>query len=161
MQTIDQNYQQDYNGRARTPAEHEVRYFMRVPPVTINLASSLSDALTLMHEHDIRRLPVVLDTGELRGIITDGDIRGADIMRSAGFMPVDIAETLRQVQVYQVMTENPIAVSDSTSLREVATLMIENHIGGIPVVDDHRMVVGIITESDLFEVLVQRLDAEC
>ena len=157
MQTITHNH----NGRTRTPAEHEVRYFMRVPPVTINLASSLSDALTLMHEHDIRRLPVVLDTGELRGIITDGDIRGADIMRSAGFMPGDIAETLRQVHVYQVMTENPIAVSDSTSLREVATLMIENHIGGVPIIDDHRIVVGIITESDLFEVLVQRLDAEC
>lgn len=157
MQTITHNH----NGGTWTPAEHEVRYFMRVPPVTINLASSLSDALTLMHEHDIRRLPVVLDTGELRGIITDGDIRGADIMRSAGFMPSDIADTLRQVHVYKVMTENPIAVSDSTSLREVATLMIENHIGGIPIVDDNRIVVGIITESDLFEVLVQRLDAEC
>ncbi|RRR66465.1 MAG: CBS domain-containing protein [Candidatus Viridilinea halotolerans] len=144
---------------ARVPAEQEVRYYMRTPPVTLNIAAPLSDALALMREHDVRRLPVVVDTGELRGMITQGDIRGADVMRIAGLDPLDIAQALRQVKVYEVMTENPITVAPETGLREAAMLMIENKIGGLPVVDDQNCVVGIITESDLFETLVQQLDS--
>lgn len=146
--------------RERVPAEQEVRYYMRTPAVTINIAAPLSDALALMREHDIRRLPVVIDTGELRGMITQGDIRGADVMRIAGLDPLDIAQALRQVKVYEVMTESPIAITPETGLREAAMLMIENKIGGLPVVDDQLHVVGIITESDLFETLVQQLDSQ-
>lgn len=143
------------------PAEQEVRYYMRTPAVTINIAAPLSDALALMREHDVRRLPVVIDTGELRGIITQGDIRGADVMRIAGLDPLDIAHALRHVKVYEVMTEQPIAISPETGIREAAMLMIENKIGGLPVIDEQNRVAGIITESDLFETLVQQLDANC
>lgn len=133
---------------------------MRAPAVTVNLAAPLSEALALMRDHDIRRLPVVIDTGELRGIITQGDIRGADVLRAGGFDPLVIGDALRQIKVYQVMTENPLAVTPETSLREAAMLMLENKIGGLPVVDTNKMVVGIITESDLFESLVQQLDQQ-
>ncbi len=143
----------------RVPAEQEVRYFMRTPAVTVNIAWPLSDALALMREHDVRRLPVVIDTGELRGIITQGDIRGADVMRLAGIDPLDIAHALRQVKVYEVMSEGPIAITPETGIREAAMLMIENKVGGLPVVDEQGRVIGIITESDLFETLVQQLDA--
>lgn len=144
---------------APVPAEQEVRYYMRTPAVTINIAAPLSDALALMREHDVRRLPCVIDTGELRGIITQGDIRGADVMRVAGLDPLDIAHALRHVRVYEVMTENPIAIVPETGIREAAMLMIENKFGGLPVVDEQNRVIGIITESDLFETLVQQLDA--
>jgi CBS domain-containing protein len=140
------------------PAEQEIRYWMRTPAVTINLAAPLSDALALMREHDVRRLPVVIDTGELRGMITQGDIRGADIMRVAGLDPLDIAQALRRVKVYEVMTPSPLAITPETGLREAAMLMIENKFGGLPVVDDQNRVIGIITESDLFETLVLQLD---
>jgi hypothetical protein len=69
--------------RASVPAEEEIRFWMRAPAVTVNLAAPVSEALALMREHNIRRLPVVIDTGELRGIITQGDIRGADLLRVA------------------------------------------------------------------------------
>jgi acetoin utilization protein AcuB/CBS domain-containing protein len=140
------------------PAEQEVRYWMRAPAVTINLAAPLSDALGLMREHDVRRLPVVIDTGELRGMITQGDIRGADVMRVAGLDPLDIAQALRRVMVYEVMTSHPLAITPEAGLREAAMLMIENKIGGLPIIDDQNRVVGIITESDLFETLVFQLD---
>lgn len=140
------------------PVEQEIRYWMRTPAVTINLAAPLSDALAMMREHDVRRLPVVIDTGELRGMITQGDIRGADVMRVAGLDPIDIAQALRRVKVYEVMTHKPLAVTPETGLREAAMLMIENKCGGLPVVDDQYHVIGIITESDLFETLVLQLD---
>lgn len=144
--------------QAAVPAEQEIRFWMRAPAITVNLAAPVSEALTLMREHNVRRLPVVIDTGELRGIITQGDIRGADVLRVAGMDPFDIADALRRVKVYEVMTENPITVSPETGLREAAMLMIENKIGGLPVVDEHNNVVGIITESDLFESLVSALE---
>jgi acetoin utilization protein AcuB/CBS domain-containing protein len=142
----------------RAPAEQEIRFWMRAPVVTVNLAAPVSEALALMYEHDVRRLPVVIDTGELRGMITQGDIRGADVLRAGGFDPLMIGDALRQIKVYQVMTEQPLTVTPETGLREAAMLMIENKIGGLPVIDPNSKVVGIITESDLFEALVQQLD---
>src|SRR4051812_25246747 len=72
------------------PAEQEIRFWMRAPAVTININAPVSEAPALMREHDVRRLPVTLNTGELCGMITQGDIRGADILRMGGFDPVDI-----------------------------------------------------------------------
>src|SRR5690349_3516484 len=140
------------------PAEQELRFWMRAPAVTINIAAPVSEALALMREHDIRRLPVVVDTGEVRGMITHGDIRGADMLCVDGVNLFEIAESLRRIRVYEVMSAPPITVTPETGLREAAMLMIENKIGGLPVVDDENFVVGIITESDLFEALVQQLD---
>lgn len=145
--------------RVAVPPAQEIRFWMRAPAVTINLAAPLSEALSMMREHEVRRLPVVIDTGELCGIITQGDIRGADVLTSAGLDPLDIAEALRRVKVYEVMSNDPIAITPETGLREAAMLMIENKIGGLPVVDEQGLVVGIVTESDLFEALVQQLDS--
>lgn len=141
--------------------DQEIRFWMYAPAITINLAAPVSEALALMYEHDIRRLPVVIDNGELRGIITLGDIRGADLLKAAGLDPADITDALSRVKVYEVMTWYPLAVTPETGLREAAILMREHKIGGLPVVDTiSNEVVGIITESDLFEALVHRLDQE-
>jgi acetoin utilization protein AcuB/CBS domain-containing protein len=142
------------------PIEQQIRYWMRTPAITLNLGASVSEALVLMCEHNVRRLPIVLDSGELCGIITQGDIRGADLLRAAGLAPQVIGDALRQLKVSDVMAEGPVVVTPATSLREAALLMIEHKIGGLPVVSHSGEVVGIITESDLFEALVQQLDRE-
>src|SRR6185295_13973394 len=103
-----------HHTRATVPAEQEIRFWMRAPAVTINIAAPLSEALALMREHDVRRLPATLDTGELRGIITQGDIRGADVLRVAGLDPVDIADALRYVKVIGVMSQDPLTVTPET-----------------------------------------------
>ncbi|HEU4328573.1 MAG TPA: CBS domain-containing protein [Roseiflexaceae bacterium] len=148
-----------YPGRLGVPAEQQIRFWMRAPAITINIAAPVSEALGLMHEHDVRRLPAVIDTGELRGIITQGDIRGAEVLRAAGVDLGEIATSLRRIKVYEAMTDDPITVTPQTGLREAAMLMLEHKIGGLPVVDEANTVVGIITESDLFEALVQQLDS--
>ncbi|HEX5692796.1 MAG TPA: CBS domain-containing protein [Roseiflexaceae bacterium] len=142
------------------PAEQAIRYWMRAPAFTIPFDAALSDALALMREHNVRRLPVTLDTGELCGMITQGDIRGADVLRFAGLDERAVADALRRIKVFEVMSEQPFSVTVDTGLREAAMLMIEHKIGGLPVVDGSGDVVGIITESDLFEVLVQELDRD-
>src|SRR5262245_24475941 len=140
--------------------EQAIRYWMRAPVITVTFDAPLSEALALMREHDVQRLPVVLGTGERCGMMTQGDIRGADVLRVAGFDALAVADALRQVKVYDVMAERPFSITPETNLREAAMLMIEHKISGLPVVDNSGDVVGIITESDLFEVLVQELDRE-
>lgn len=140
------------------PAAQEIRYWMSTPPITITLDAQVSEALALMHERSIRRLPVITATGEVCGIITDGDVRGADVLRATGMDLRDIASSLQRTLVFEVMTETPLTVQPGTSLREAALLMLDNKIGGLPVVDEHNAVVGIVTESDLFEALICYLD---
>jgi CBS domain-containing protein len=144
----------------KVPAEQEIRYWMRAPALTISELAPLSQVLAQMREHDVRRLPVVTEEGVLCGMITQGDIRGADVLRAGGVDTLAIASALQHIQVSQVMAERPVAVTPETGLREAALLMIENKIGGLPVVDQDLNVVGIVTESDLFEVLVQQLDQQ-
>jgi len=141
-----------------TKAAQEIRYWMSALPITITADAPVSEALALMHEHAIRRLPVVTNTGELCGMITDGDIRGADVLHATGLDLREIASSLRRILVYEVMAERPISVAPATTLREAALLMLDNKIGGLPVVDAGNIVVGVITESDLFEALVCYLD---
>jgi len=102
------------------PAEQAIRYWMRAPAITVIYDTPLSDALALMHAHDVRRLPVVLDTGELCGMITQGDIRGADVLRLAGLDSLAVADALRRVKVYEVISERPLSVTPETGLCEAA-----------------------------------------
>ena len=128
--------------------------WMHTPAVTLNLNAPVSAALALLREHNLQHLPIILDTGELCGMITQGDIRGAEILRSAGLDPVEIADALKRLKVYEVIGERLIAATPATSLREAALLMLENKIGGLPVVDSSGDVIGIITESDILRAFV-------
>jgi CBS domain-containing protein len=136
------------------PADQQAGDWMHAPVVTLNLYASVGEALALMRERSLRHLPVVLDTGELCGMITHGDIRGVDMLRAAGLDPAQIAGALDKLRVYEVMGERSIAITPETSLAEAAQLMIEHKIGGLPVVDSSGDVVGILTESDLFRAFV-------
>ncbi len=134
--------------------DQQISDWMHTPAITLNINAPVSAALALMCEHNLRHLPIVLDTGELCGIITQGDIHGADLLRIAGLDPLVITDALERLHVYDVIGERLIAVTPATSLRDAALLMIENKIGGLPVVDRSGDVVGIITESDIFRAFV-------
>jgi acetoin utilization protein AcuB/CBS domain-containing protein len=127
---------------------------MHTPAITLKLDAPVSEALALMREHDLQHLPIVLDTGELCGMITQGDIRGAETLRVAGLDPLVIGDALKRLKVFEVIGERLIAVTSETSLREAALLMLEHKIGGLPVVDSSGDVVGIIAESDILRAFV-------
>lgn len=139
-------------------AAQQIRFWMSQPPFTISMDAQVSEALALMHEHSVRRLPVIDGNGQLCGVITDGDIRGAELLTGAGLDLREVANALRRTMVCNVMTADPISITPTTTLREAAMLMLDNKIGGLPVVDETNVVVGLITESDLFDALVCYLD---
>jgi CBS domain-containing protein len=126
-----------------------VRKHMSTPPITIAEDTDFKSALGLMQKHRIRRLPVVDTGGALTGIVAERDLLvAADRHLSS---PVDVA---------RIMTREVVTVGETTPVVDAAMLMMERKIGGLPVVDPSRKLLGIITETDLLKVLVAMLRRE-
>jgi len=126
-----------------------VRKHMSAPPIAIADDTDFKNALGLMQKHRIRRLPVVDAGGVLIGIVAERDLLvAADRYLNS---PVDVE---------RIMTRQVVTVGDTTPVVDAAELMMERKIGGLPVVDPSRKLLGIITETDLLKALVAMLRRE-
>lgn len=133
-----------------------VKEWMTKNVVTVTTHATLPDAHKIMKERKIRRLPVVDDNGHLVGIITRGDVREASPSDATTLSIYELNYLLAKLTVDKIMTRNPLTVTPDTLVKDAARLMLEHKIGGLPVIENNQ-VVGIITESDIFRVMVQRL----
>jgi acetoin utilization protein AcuB len=123
--------------------------------VTVTPDTTLPDAHRLMSKNEIRRLPVV-KKGRLVGIVTRGDVRGAEPSEATSLSIWELNYLLARLKISEIMTPKPISVSPDATISQAAQLMLENKISGIPVVDVDENVVGIITESDIFRLVVSQ-----
>lgn len=128
-----------------------VRDWMSAPVITVREGTSLLGASDLMRRHNVRRLPVVDSRGALCGIVTRSDIdqaapRGDDRVFALAGRAID-----------EVMTRGVIAVAPDQPVRDAAQMMIARKVSGLPVVADGTL-VGILTESDIFRLVVQTWD---
>jgi CBS domain-containing protein len=130
-----------------------VKMWMTSKPITIHPQNTLPQARKVMEEKRIRRLPVIED-GELVGIITLGDIREAQPSDANTLRPFEMEQLIGLITVDTVMTANPVTVTPDTHIMEAAQLMLENKIGGLPVLSNGEL-VGIITETDFCRLLTQ------
>jgi len=131
-----------------------VREIMSAPAVVIAWRGSVLNASALMQTHGIRRLPVVDDENVVIGVISLGDVREAtSVYNTASPYAPDSDDILLAVD--EVMTAPAIVVATDDTLRHVVQLMLDHKIGGIPVVDDQGCALGMVTESDLFRLLIQ------
>lgn len=133
-----------------------VRDRMTLDPVTITPAASVADALRLMNERKIRRLPVVDDAGKVVGIVSDRDLLQASPSPATSLAIWEIHELLAKLTVEKTMTRDVVTVTEDTPLEEAARVMVDNKIGGLPVMRGGEL-VGIISESDLFKTLLELL----
>lgn len=131
-----------------------VRDWMIPDPITVGPETTLPQAHRLMMEHSIRRLPVVKD-GRLVGMVTLGDLRGAEPSGATSLSIWEVNYLLSQLHVEEIMTPRPYTVSEDATLGEAAQMMLAHKISGLPVVDEGGDIVGIITESDIFRMVVQ------
>ena len=126
-------------------------------PLVMTPAETIGQADELMTENRIRQLPVV-DEGALLGIITDRDIRSF-LAQSALVEPEERAKVLR-TKVSEIMTAEPLTLAPDDDLREAVELLIDEKIGGIPVVDHAEGLVGIVTYVDVLRCFLNRLEEE-
>jgi CBS domain-containing protein len=135
-------------------------------------ATSVGELARLMVDHRVPGVPII-DGGELVGIVTEGDLiqREANvdvpavatlfdavIMADAG---EPFAEELRHVLATtagELMSTPVISIRDIATISELATLMMQERVNPVPVIDDGRRIVGLATRTGLVE-MIARLEA--
>ena len=126
-------------------------------PLTVEPNDTIGQAEEIMNQENIRQLPVVRGT-ELVGIITDRDIRS--FISGHLFTTPEEREKAMNTKIATVMTTKPISLSPEDELRDAIELLIEEKVGGIPVVDEAEGLVGIITYVDMLRHFLDRLQGE-
>jgi len=132
-----------------------VRWRMTPNPIVIDPQTSILDALHIMKEKKVRRLPVVAH-GKLVGIVTEKDLRESPSLKATSLSIFELNYLLAKTPVSEVMTKDPITVTPDTTIEDAAVIMRDNQISGLPVVEDGK-IVGIVTETDIFDMLVKLL----
>jgi CBS domain-containing protein len=124
----------------------QVRKHMSAPATTVRADTDYRAAFDAMRERGIHHLPVVDANGHLVGIVAQRDMLVAATRHHNA--PVEMAEVMRRPVV---------STKADVQIVEAARLMMSQKIGCLPVVDAEMNVLGVITESDLFEVFVRML----
>ncbi len=119
----------------------KVKHWMVKEVITVSPGASLEEAIQLMKRHAIRHLPVA-ESGKLLGLVTESSIRQYA-------RPEELSRAVREVMIL-----NPITVSPEATIDEAARLIYRHKIGGLPVVENNRL-VGIITITDLLEAFIE------
>lgn len=132
-----------------------VKNSMTKNPYTITADASISDAVTTLREKGLKRLPVV--SGEkVVGILTQLDIQKVSPTKATSLSIFEINYLLSKLTVEDAMSKKVITIEADRLLEEAAVIMRENRIGTLPVVEDGKL-VGIITESDIFDAFINLL----
>lgn len=132
----------------------QIRHWMTPSVITVTPDTSLLKAGKIMRENNVRRLPVVDAEDRVIGIVSDRDVRDASPSKATTLDTYELRYLLAEIKVAQIMTKNPLVARPDDTVEKAAMVMLDNKIGGLPVVDAEKRVVGIISEQDVFKVLV-------
>lgn len=130
---------------------------MTKDPLTVTPTETIGQADELMNTNKIRQLPVVQGK-DLVGIVTDRDIRS--FLSGSLLEGVEAREEALNTKVREIMTTEPMTLSPDDDLQEAVEIMIDEKIGGIPVVDEAEGLVGIVTYVDVLRCFLNRLQEE-
>lgn len=126
-------------------------------PLSMTPSETVGQADELMAENRIRQLPVV-DGSTLVGIITDRDIRS--FLDAGSLLVPDARAKALATEIKEVMSTDPLTLSPDDDLQEALELLIDEKIGGIPVMDQAEGLVGIVTYVDVLRCFLDLLREE-
>lgn len=132
-----------------------VRNVMTSNPFTASPDTTIAEALAIMRENGIRRLPV-LKNGKLIGIVTKRRLLEVSPSPATSLSVFEMNYLLAKTVVKDIMTKDVLTVSPDALLEQAAVLMADSNIGGLPVMENNKL-VGIITEKDIFQSFVEVL----
>jgi len=130
-----------------------VKNWMSKNVITVDINDSMQDAMKLLKENDIRMLPV-MKKAKLVGIVTDRDLKKASASDATTLEVHELLYLLMKIKVKDIMTRDVITVPPDYTVEETAQVLQKNRISGAPVVDADGQLVGTITQTDLFRVLI-------
>jgi len=126
---------------------------MTPTPKTIESNATIADASEMMRSNKIRRLPVV-DNGQLVGIVTDRDLRSVSPSPATTLSIFELNYLLAKMKVKDIMHKDVVTIDVGATIEEAALTMSNHHIAGLVVVNSAGSVVGIITETNIFNSFV-------
>ncbi|HEX6987863.1 MAG TPA: CBS domain-containing protein [Bacillota bacterium] len=136
----------------------KVHEFMSPNPVTIEQDQNLREAYLLMQRHGIRHLPVIDIYDRILGIVSRNDLYRAIGLRESRDLASHV-DRLERLWAQDVMISPAYSVNAGDDLTVAIDVMLTNKVGALPVVDDDRRVVGIISEIDMLSLLRDLLQA--
>jgi CBS domain-containing protein len=125
----------------------KVSQYMSRSVLTIAPQTEFHRAFDIMHSRRIHHLPVV-DGDRVVGIVAERDL----LLAAANFGSAE-------VPVAEIMHGSPVCISENAALKQAAQLLVTNHIGSLPVLNARKVLVGIITETDIFKITAGTLHA--
>lgn len=124
-------------------------------PVTVTPDVSISTAFGIMKEQSFRRLPVV-QGGKLIGIVTEKELQQVSPSKATTLSVFELNYLLEKTTIKDAMSRDPITVQDDDLIEKAALLMRTNKVGALPVMHGDRL-VGLITESDIFDAFIDTM----
>ena len=120
--------------------------------IAVDVDDSISDAVSLMKDNKIKHLPV-LQQGNLRGIVSDRDIKEYSPSKATVLDIYELHYLLAKTKMKEIMRTGLITTGSNTPVEEAAMTMMDHDIGCLPVVDQGRL-AGIVTRRDIYRALV-------
>jgi acetoin utilization protein AcuB len=131
-----------------------VQGWMSADVITVEAETSMMKASIIMKEKKIRCLPVVDKGGKVVGIVTDRDLRDAAPSKATTLDVYELNYLLSSMKIRDIMTKQVVYVKPDETVEFAAVLMLENKISSLPVINEKNQLVGIITQTDIFKVLI-------
>jgi acetoin utilization protein AcuB len=130
-----------------------VEQWMTRNPYTIDVDASIIEAMHLMKEKSIRRLPVTC-SGKFCGLITDLMIRGFTPGQSTSMDTWEVHYILAKATVKDAMNPHPLTINPDAPLCQAAQIIHDNKLYGLCVTDGNNNLVGLLTSTNLMEALI-------
>jgi len=130
-----------------------VKDWMTSPVHTVSPDDSISDAAFILREKKIKHLPVVAGT-KLVGLLSDRDIKGYLPSKGTSLDVYELNYILAKTKVTSAMCQPVHTASPQMPVEEAAMILYDRNIGCLPVVENDKL-VGIISDKDIFKVLVE------
>ncbi len=128
-------------------------------PVTVEPSTTLLEASNLMKKNHFHRLPVV-EQGKLVGYFSDRDLMRVSPSPATTLSRYEVRELLDKLTVKEIMKKDVITVKEDATIEEAALIMYNNKVGGLAVLSDVGMLVGIITATDILKTFVDLMDLQ-
>ena len=136
-----------------------IKDWMTRDPVVVDITTTVPEAHALLTRYRIRRLPVVHD-GKLVGIVTLGDVRGAEPSEATSLSIFELHYLLSKLTIDRIMTTPVATIRPDETVFDAARLMLQKKIAGLVVVGESGDVIGVVTESDIFRMIVRLWEQE-
>jgi acetoin utilization protein AcuB len=130
-----------------------VKHFMTKEVITVTKETRVTDAVDLMERNNFHRLPVVENETYI-GLVTDEEIAENSPSSVTSLSIYEMNYLFDKMTVGEIMTKQTVTVSPDTLLEEAATIMNDKNVTVLPVLDDSKHVVGILTYKDIFKALI-------